>query len=156
LAGSIRVSTGAVHSRQIDRIVEHTVNGTDIKSIRSKLVSLEAEKDSLELEVAQFEEKNTVIPIHNIGQVYRTKIRQLTDGLIDPSLHQRAIHAIQDLIDHIKVTPANIGFDVKLHGALGAIKEMVGENERRPAGISAGRSLSVVAGVGFEPTTFRL
>ena len=36
---------------------------------------------------------------------------------------------------------------VELHGELGAIMEMVDENERRPAGISARRSLSVVAGV---------
>ena len=128
-------------TRQIDRIVDHIVNGTDTKSITSKLVSLEAEKDSLALEVSQFEEKSTVIPIHNFGQVYRTKIRQLTDGLSDPSLRQRAIHAIQDLIDHIKVTPTNTGFDVELHGELGAIMEMVDQNERRPAGLTAGRSL---------------
>ncbi|GFE64920.1 resolvase [Litoreibacter roseus] len=143
-------------TRQIDRIVNHIISGTDTKSITSKLSELETEKETLEVEVAHHEERDTVIPIHNLGQVYRTKIKQLTDGLSDPALRQRAIEAIQDLIDHIKVTPTNTGFDVELHGELGAIMEMADENERRPAGTSAGRSLSVVAGVGFEPTTFRL
>ncbi|WP_422664757.1 recombinase family protein [Ascidiaceihabitans donghaensis] len=143
-------------ARQIDRIVDHIVNGTDTKSITSKLVDLEAEKESLEAEVSQSEDSTTVIPIHNIGQVYRAKIRQLTDGLSDPAIKLQAIEAIQGLIDHIKVTPTNTGFDVELHGELGAIMEMVDQNDRRPAVYTAGRSLSVVAGVGFEPTTFRL
>jgi hypothetical protein len=34
--------------------------------------------------------------------------------------------------------------------------EVVGQNERRPAELTAGRSIKLVAGVGFEPTTFRL
>ncbi len=74
----------------------------------------------------------------------------------DPAIRLKAIDTIQSLIDHIKVTPTNTGFDVELHGELGAVLEMVDGNERRPAVNSAGRSLSVVAGVGFEPTTFRL
>ena len=143
-------------TRQIDRIVDHIVNGTDTKSITSKLVDLEAEKESLEVALSEHEEESSVVPIHNIGQVYRAKIRQLTDGLSDPAIRLRAIEAIQSLIDHIKVTPTNTGFDVELHGELGAIMEVVDQKDRRPAGLTAGRSLSVVAGVGFEPTTFRL
>ena len=134
-------------TRQIDRIVEHIVNGTDTKSITSKLFGLEAEKESLELEVAQHQEESMVVPIQNIGQVYRTKIRQLTDGLSDPAIRLKAIDAIQSLIDHIRVTPTNTGFDVELHGELGAIMEVVDQNDRRPAELTAGRSLSVVAGV---------
>ena len=135
-------------TRQIDRIVDHIVNGTDSKSITSKLGDLEAEKESLEIEVSEYEEKSTVIPIHNIGQVYRAKIRQLTDGLSDPAIRLKAIDTIQCLIDHIKITPTNTGVDVELHGELGAIMEMVDTNERRPAELTARRSSSVVAGVG--------
>jgi len=143
-------------TRQIDNIVDHIANGTDTKSITSKLVGLENEKESLENEVNQFEEQATVIPMHNIGQVYRTKIRQLTDGLSDPAIRLKAIETIQSLIDHIKVTPTNTGFDVELHGELAAIMEVVDTKHERAAVDAAGRSLSVVAGVGFEPTTFRL
>ncbi len=141
---------------QIDRIVEHIMNGTGSKNVTDKLGDLEAEQESLEAEVSQREAQTTVVPIHNIGQVYRSKIRQPTDGLNDPAIRLKAIDTIQSLIDHIKVTPTNTGFDVELHGELGAIMEMVDENEQRPAVDAAGRPLSVVAGVGFEPTTFRL
>ena len=65
----------------------------------------------------------------------------------DPAIRLKAIEAIQSLIDHIKVTPTNTGFDVELYGELGAIMQMVDENEQRPAVDAAGRSLSVVAGV---------
>jgi len=143
-------------ARQIDRIVDHIVNGTDTKSVTSKLVDLEAENESLEAEVSQSEDSTTVIPIHNIGQVHRAKIRQLTDGLSDPVIKLQAIEAIQGLIDHIKVTPTNTGFDVELHGELGATIEMLDTKHERPAELTAGRSFLVVAGVGFEPTTFRL
>jgi site-specific DNA recombinase len=143
-------------THQIDRIVDHIVNGTASKSITSKLTDLEAEQESLEVEIDQYEAQATVIPMQNIGQVYRAKIRQLTDGLDDPTIRLKAIEAIQSLIDHIKVTPTNAGFDVELHGELGAIMEMVDTKHERPAVEAAGRSLSVVAGVGFEPTTFRL
>ena len=70
----------------------------------------------------------------------------------DPAIRLKAIEAIQGLIDHIKVTPTNTGFDVEL----GAIMEVVDGNDERPVVLPAGRSLSLVAGVGFEPTTFRL
>ena len=143
-------------ARQIDRIVDHIVNGTGSKSITSKLTDLEAEQESLEVMIAQHEVQATVIPNHNIGQVYRAKIRQLTDGLDDPVIRLKAIEAIQSLIDHIMITPTNTGFDVELHGELGATMEMLDTKHERPAELTAGRSLSVVAGVGFEPTTFRL
>ena len=141
---------------QIERIVDHIINGTGSKSITSKLGDLEAEQETLESQIVESEQKATVIPMHNIGQVYRTKIRQLTDGLNDPAIRLKAIEAIQSLIDHIKVTPTNLDFDVELHGQLGAIMEMVSQKERSPAACATGRSSSVVAGVGFEPTTFRL
>ncbi|WP_367181302.1 recombinase family protein [uncultured Roseobacter sp.] len=143
-------------SRQIDRIVDHIVNGTGGKAVTDRLEDLESEKEFLETEIIHQEEQTSIIPLHNIGQVYRAKIRQLTNGLSDPAIRLQAIDTIQGLIDHIKVTPTNTGFDVELHGELGAILDMVDQNDRRPAVETAGRSFSVVAGVGFEPTTFRL
>lgn len=102
--------------------------------------------DELLSGVERREEAVTVIPMNNIGQVYRTKIRQLTDGLNDPAIRLQAIGTIRSLIDHIKVTPTSTGFEVELHGELGAVLDMVDGNERRPVGLTTGRSVSVVAG----------
>jgi len=60
-------------NRQIDRIVGHIVNGTGSKSITNKLGDLETEKELLQTEINQHEVEATVIPMDNIGQVYRTK-----------------------------------------------------------------------------------
>ncbi|MEH6737220.1 MAG: hypothetical protein V7695_01580 [Sulfitobacter sp.] len=134
-------------NKQIERIVDHVVNGTGNRSITDKLTGLEEEQESLEADIERNEQSITVIPMHNIGQVYRMKIRQLTDGLSDPAIRLKAIETIQSLIDRIKITPTNTGFDVELHGELAAVMEMVDQNERRLAELTAGRSFTVVAGV---------
>lgn len=53
-------------TRQIDRIVDHIVNGAGSKRITSKLTELEAEKESLKVEIGQCETQATVIPTNNI------------------------------------------------------------------------------------------
>ncbi|MCH2516452.1 MAG: recombinase family protein, partial [Dehalococcoidia bacterium] len=51
------------------------------------------------------------------------------------------------------------GLDAELHGDLAAILALCNTDDpkkQRPGSEEPGRQLSVVAGVGFEPTTFRL
>jgi len=51
------------------------------------------------------------------------------------------------------------GIEAQLHGDLAAILALSsndGRKQKLPANGVAGSLLSVVAGVGFEPTTFRL
>lgn len=73
-------------NKQIERIVDHVVNGTGNRSITNKLTGLEVEQESLEADIERNEQSIAVIPMHNIGQVYRMKIGQLTDGLSDPAI----------------------------------------------------------------------
>ena len=52
-----------------------------------------------------------------------------------------------------------IGIDAQLHGDLAAILALSSDGEHKqklPANGVAGSLLSVVAGIGFEPMTFRL
>ena len=69
--------------------------------------------------------------------------------------------AIAALIQRVVLTPRADapGLDAVLHGDLAEILALCGEvkpNDRRPAVGTAGRQVSVVAGAGFEPATFRL
>ena len=82
--------------------------------------------------------------MHNIGKIYRTKIKQLTNGLDDPAIRLKAIETIQSVIDHIKVTPTNTGFDVELHDELGAIMEVEGFCRKVSLGFSITLDLSYV------------
>ena len=60
------------------------------------------------------------------------------------------------MIEHITVTPENEDFAIDLHGELGQILGLVAKNEEAANTQRVSGSSSVVAGVGFEPTTFRL
>ena len=94
----------------------------------------------------------------NIADVYRRKVERLAEALADPRDRDEAAEAIRGLIERIVLTPgAKRGeMDAALHGDLGTILEWAGNKSRKGAkDIHRDRmSVSVVAGVGFEPTTF--
>ncbi|WP_425426105.1 recombinase family protein [Albimonas donghaensis] len=141
---------------QLERLVDALANGIDDPLIGSKIKSLRAERNDLLQAIGDsFDE--TVIPISNMEAIYRLQVAKLIDGLSDPMLRQDAISVIQSLVEKVIVTPTGEGFAVDIHGELGGILALVeGGTAKRPEQLASGRSLSVVAGVGFEPTTFRL
>ena len=84
-------------------------------------------------------------------------MQRLHDSLSDPTLRAEAMEALRSLIEKVIITPEGDGFSVDLYGELGALITLAErQKQKRPGEISPGRSLSVVAGTGFEPVTFRL
>ena len=65
-----------------------------------------------------------------------------------------AAEIMRGLIDRIVLTPVDGELRAELHGDLAVLARFAEEGELSSAGNPA--RLSVVAGVGFEPTTFRL
>ena len=104
----------------------------------------------------------SVIPdIHpNIAGIYRRKVARLSEALRKPEERNTAASAIRGLVERIVLTPGPKWADLHatLHGDLGTILEWTGNGaEKEKTDIpGSGMSVSVVAGVGFEPTTFRL
>ena len=98
----------------------------------------------------------------NMAEVYRLKVAELEVALNDDSIKAEAGDVLRTLIDRLVLTPAANapdGIDAQLHGDLAAILALTnadGRKQKLPAVGVAGSLLSVVAGVGFEPTTFRL
>ena len=86
---------------------------------------------------------------------------ELEVALNDDSIKAEAGEILRSLIDRVVLTPAAgapDGIDAQLHGDLAAILALSNDNGRKqklPAKGLTGSQLSVVAGVGFEPTTFR-
>jgi len=60
------------------------------------------------------------------------------------------------MIEAVVVTPRPVGFDIDVVGEIGAILTLVDGKQKLPDAVHPGSSLSVVAGTGFEPVTFRL
>ncbi len=95
-----------------------------------------------------------------IADIYRRKVEWLTEALAGPRDRDGAAEAIRGLVERIVLTP-----DAKcdqlhaaLHGNLGTILECAESGSRKETTDTPARgmSVSVVAGAGFEPTTFGL
>ena len=97
----------------------------------------------------------------NQPKVYAQKAATLETALNDPAIKVEAAEILRQMIDRIDLHPRTdaLGLDVFIYGYLAevlTICEVVPHNEEHPAAIAAECQLSVVAGAGFEPATFRL
>ncbi|MEP3040720.1 MAG: recombinase family protein [Roseibium sp.] len=141
---------------QIDRLVDAIAAGTATTSVTERIRQLEREQTELRTQVGLITENENVVTIPNVATVYKRRIECLIDGLSDKAIRQEAIEMIQSMIDSIVITPNESGFEIDLRGDLAGILTLMDTKTELPNTESAGSSLSVVAGVGFEPTTFRL
>ena len=129
-------------------------------AVREKLRHLELTKSTIEKSMEQ-ELKPDNIEMHpNIGQLYQRKVSEINQLLSDHASREEAISLIRSLIERIDITPGEKRGQpqVQLVGGLAAILEFAVAKQQKTAIISDsgfGRVL-MVAGVGFEPTTFRL
>src|SRR5262245_41244121 len=64
-----------------------------------------------------------------------------------------AAECIRGLIEEIQLVPVDGRLTLHLFGELGALLNLA---NKRPRSGGAGAQVTMVAGVGFEPTTFRL
>jgi len=103
----------------------------------------------------------------NLAELYRRRVTELEQLLAGPELGAEAMDLIRLMITQITVTPraAAAGDDLELSGDLARILHLCGtstlkQNAQAVAG--SGRvgvsayEVSLVAGRGFEPLTFRL
>ena len=111
--------------------------------------------------------------IPNAADLYRAKVADLEASLNAPQIKAEASDALRAPIDKVVLTPAPDapdGLRAELHGDLADIlwlgeafearpRQPAGhphQNEKLPRTDVLRRQLSVVAGTGFEPVTFRL
>ena len=122
--------------------------------MRDELERLEARKRELVAQ-AQSQPDLTSLSIHpNLPALYRRKVEQLSTLLEDETARPQAMEIIRTLIERIEVHPGNKRgqCELVLVGALAGILSFATNKNTTPEG---GTNL-LVAGVGFEPTTFRL
>ncbi len=94
----------------------------------------------------------------NLAHLYRSKVARLEQELADPELAAEAKSVLRSMIKTITITPGAKRGEVHLEllGEL-AVVLAAGQAKRNKDGTPvAPIQVSVVAGVGFEPTTFRL
>jgi site-specific DNA recombinase len=103
-----------------------------------------------------------VLRLHpNLPALYQKKVQQLAAALNEPGTASEAAEIIRGLIDRIVLTASDGILQARLYGDLAAIMACAEGNQLWPASnvpgsTGPGTLLSVVAGAGFEPATFRL
>ena len=83
----------------------------------------------------------------------RGKVAKLTDSLNEESNRTEAAEAIRTLIEEVRLVPDDGSLKIELFGELAALINLTNEHPRSK---ETGVQVTLVAGVGFEPTTFRL
>ncbi|MBO9473648.1 hypothetical protein J7413_08870 [Shimia sp. R10_1] len=88
--------------------------------------------------------------------IARQNAAQDVDCVLPTDLTAEATTLIRSLLEEIRLIPNAEGpMDIELVGELAGLLAL-GQTKSASKGYASGRSVSLVAGVGFEPTTFRL
>ncbi len=150
----------AAVERKLAAIVSAVEDGGYSRTLGDRLSALERERDSLTALVTA--NPPPIVRIHpRVADVYADKVAKLEVALNDPTIRDEAGNLLRSLISEITLHPKENGggVDAVLHGDLATILAFCDAGEHKsklPGALAPGSSLSVVAGTGFEPVTFRL
>ncbi|TCP38015.1 recombinase family protein [Rhodovulum marinum] len=150
--------------KQIQGIIEAIKAGMFHESMKAEMDVLEARKAEL---ASLLSDAPPDMPdrLPSAAALYARKVENLAEALSRPEEQQEAAEALRMLIEKIELIPGpkRGEIDARLYGDLGTILNWIEHQPvdgsgktNTPGGRRAGVLVSVVAGVGFEPTTFRL
>ena len=126
--------------------------------LQQRLETLVQHRAELEAEIAATEAPP--VRLHpNLAQLYRRKVEQLQEALQHPEVRDEAIQTLRGLLESVIVAPIKGDFDIEIIGEFAQMIEVgleKGKAKEPVVNERMTRSVKVVAGVGFEPTTFRL
>ncbi|MDW4551738.1 recombinase family protein [Defluviimonas sp. D31] len=146
--------------REIANVVTAITQGMFHPAMKAQMDRLEAQKAEMGARLAAVPEPDPVALHPGLYEVYRAKVEALAEALNQDDARAGAAEILRGLIEKIVIHPTKDGNRLELYGELGAILSLCGEGKATNADAHAGgvgvRQVTVVAGVGFEPTTFRL
>ena len=152
---------------KIEGVMQAIERGAWNRSLSERLDKLQARQAEIEAELQTVQAPAPVPRLTERGvALYQEKVANLQASLNDPLVKQEASEALRTLIEKIVLTPdptAVDGLSAELHGDLATILVLAepapagrAQTKRTPGTCVPGALLSVVAGIGFEPMTFRL
>jgi len=146
-------------SRKVGGLINAIADGLRTPGLKSKLEELEARKQALAVLIDSGTPPEP--RLHpNLAELYRLKVAHLQEALAEPQTRIEALEILRSLIERIVLHPVDDGLEIELIGEIAAMVDL-GTNKKagskEPAVPEAyRRSVKVVAGIGFEPMTFRL
>ena len=142
--------------RQIDKLVMAIADGADALPINTKIKELGARQLNVQDKIDNASDPEPLIH-PNMATIYREKVEDLSSLLDDPQFKGEAFDIIRSLIDEVRLVPKGGNLHIELKGELAGILNLC-DAKKKPAASYEERAeqIKMVAGVGFEPTTFRL
>ena len=145
-------------AREHEKLIVANCNGVPAERVKDRMWELDARQKELEVQLDNAEEDPVLIH-PNMGKLYREQVSRPAQALNDESIRAEASELLRSLIDRITVTPdPKTGKPViDLEGDLAGILSL-SQTIKNAASVREGdvAKYKLVAGVGFEPTTFRL
>jgi len=139
-------------TRRLDGLYDAIADGLRTAGLKVKLEEMETRL--AEIDVKLDAPAPSPVRLHpQLSEIYRRKVEELSVTLADPDIRQPALETIRGLITSVTVHEEQDGVRIDLEGAITAL---VGLAQPGAEAVLSGGSVKVVAGVGFEPTTFRL
>jgi site-specific DNA recombinase len=142
--------------RELEKLLELILKGGAADAINAKMVQLEHRKAELERQLADAE---TTPPLLHpeMATFYREQVSTLHTALQDDSEATRlkAGEVLRTLVKEILLTPEAGDLRIDVRGDLAGILA-VSLKTKAPAAGAGVSQVEMVAGIGFEPMTFRL
>ena len=141
---------------EIQKLIEAIKAGVPGDALKDEMQSLQDRQKKTE------EDLSAVPPpaprLHpNLAAIYKEKIANLVQALNDPNTLIEANTAIRQLIERVQLVPNNGVLKIEIYGELAALLKLGTEpKNKHPQAESEGVQITMVAGAGFEPATFRL
>jgi site-specific DNA recombinase len=151
--------------RDHTKLVDAIIAGIPAEQVKDKMQSLTERRATLEAELGRAPDVDPIRIHPNMASTYQERVRSLIYQLSQPDGLQEAQEALRSLVDRIVLQPSaeTCKLNVVLEGALSGLLALALKDNARNAKASPKREgsksideLVLVAGVGFEPTTFRL
>ncbi len=145
---------------EIRAIIDAIKSGIPSPTMAAELEILKQRKSTLQAGLEA--EPPPPVRLHsNLAEIYRQKVENLREALEnlrealnDEGSRAKACAVLRGLIDEVRLVPVDGRLGIYLVGNLAAILDLCAK--KNPGASAAGVQVTLVAGAGFEPATFRL
>ena len=140
-------------------LIQAICDGVPGHKVKDRMTELEARRIEIETKLSN---ADTPPPLMhpNMAAYYRQQVSKLRDALDHPDNRTEAADILRTLIDRIELKPVMVEgkktLAIDLHGHLAGILSLANKAKGGIGEDVAETCTVMVAGVGFEPTTFRL
>ena len=140
----------------IRRVIDAIKAGVSGEILKDEIATLETKRANLESQLRVSPPTRPLLH-PNLSKVYQKKITNIIEALNTPDTISEANKAIRQLIQSVRLVPKEGSLQIELYGELAALLELSEKPKtKHPLAETEGVQVTMVAGAGFEPTTFGL